>query len=111
EKSCPWLTDKTSQLIDKVLKGAVIDQASFCKAKYLIDMPGQYQGSYSRHLQYIMPTGSAILIWDTLSEFDEFYYHRLTPGKEFLWVHGDNNSSSKSYHNATGAYYYPMFAQ
>ncbi|KAK3242384.1 hypothetical protein CYMTET_47921 [Cymbomonas tetramitiformis] len=103
EKNCPWLTDNTSQLINKVLKGAVIDQASFCQAKYLVNMPGQYQGSYSRHLQYIMPTGSAILIWETLSEFDEFYYHHLRPGKDFLWVHGDKDNSSKSYQNATGS--------
>eukprot|EP00854_Cymbomonas_tetramitiformis_P003790 gene3790-4742_t len=85
ETDCKWLTPEVRADIQLMETGPMQSNINFCKSRYLINMPGAAKGSYSRNLQYILPCASAVLMWDKLGAYEEWYYRSMRPGKEFVW--------------------------
>jgi len=54
------------------------DMQEYAKYKYVLNLPGGTQGSYSRNLNHLWSTGAAVLLWD--ASFVEWYYPALASG-------------------------------
>jgi len=61
-----------------------VEQEDYAKYKYVINLPGQTAGSYSRNLNHLWSLGAAVLLWDTA--IVEWYYPALVTGETHLSV-------------------------
>eukprot|EP00005_Dracoamoeba_jomungandri_P013463 CAMPEP_0174274778 /NCGR_PEP_ID=MMETSP0439-20130205/59216_1 /TAXON_ID=0 /ORGANISM="Stereomyxa ramosa, Strain Chinc5" /LENGTH=340 /DNA_ID=CAMNT_0015366777 /DNA_START=97 /DNA_END=1116 /DNA_ORIENTATION=- len=68
--------------------GDMIDQVDFARYKYLLNMPGDSEGGYSKNLQTILPLNSTSLFWK--SDWREFYYYHLQPNVHYIEVDETN---------------------
>ena len=56
--------------------------------KYTLHLPGSFSGTYSRALQFLLWTGTAIFFYDC--PYYEFYYHHLHPWTHYIPVNHEN---------------------
>ena len=69
------------------------NSADFARWKYLLNLPGERSGTYSRHLQTILPLKSVILRWQT--PWYEFYYMPLQSSFHHITTTGENITPSR----------------
>jgi len=60
------------------------DGTDYTKYKYLLNLPGKTEGSYSRNLNHLWSTGGVVLLWD--EPIVEWYYPLLETGVTHLVV-------------------------
>jgi len=63
---------------------AWLTRKDYTKYKYVLNLPGQTTGSYSRNLNHLWSTGAAVVLWD--GPWVEWYYPALATGKTHLAV-------------------------
>jgi hypothetical protein len=56
--------------------------------KYALHLPGSYGATYSRTLQFLLWTGTAVFFYDC--PYYEFYYHHLAPWEQYVPVNVTN---------------------
>jgi hypothetical protein len=57
-----------------------MNMEAVARYRYALHLPGFYYATYSRMLQFLLWSGTAVFVYDC--PYYEFYYHRLRP-----WVH------------------------
>uniref|UniRef100_A0A7S3JW75 Glycosyl transferase CAP10 domain-containing protein n=1 Tax=Aureoumbra lagunensis TaxID=44058 RepID=A0A7S3JW75_9STRA len=75
-----------------IFTDAYVSHESFVKYQFLLNMPGQAGGSYSRNLNYLWSLGSIVFIWD--AHYTEWYYPALRHGLTHLVV--DESNAAKT---------------
>jgi hypothetical protein len=85
----PWRKRLPHRLLDlRAGKGQLTAMTEVARYRYALHLPGGFAGTYSRTLQYLLWTGTTVLLYEQLCA--EFYYHRLTPWVHYIPVNASN---------------------
>ena len=65
-----------------------MSMAEVATYRYALHLPGFFQATYSRTLQFLLWSGTTIFVYDC--PYYEFYYHRLRPFQHYIPANGSN---------------------
>ena len=67
---------------------------AYARFKYVVNLPGETAGSYSRNLNHLWAVGSGVMLWD--AAFVEWYYPALRHGETHVAI---NATTAKQVHD------------
>eukprot|EP00747_Dinoflagellata_sp_TGD_P115097 gnl/TRDRNA2_/TRDRNA2_172068_c3_seq3.p1 gnl/TRDRNA2_/TRDRNA2_172068_c3~~gnl/TRDRNA2_/TRDRNA2_172068_c3_seq3.p1 ORF type:complete len:224 (+),score=13.43 gnl/TRDRNA2_/TRDRNA2_172068_c3_seq3:173-844(+) len=92
-KQASTISRKHKDMLDVKL-GHGIEMSTYCKRKYLLNMPGARRGGYSRNLNHLWSMGSVVVQWESEPgkglNYEEYYYPGLTTNTTHMVANEDN---------------------
>jgi len=90
---CSWVNDQVQDTLEQLKKQKPVLRWQLCAWKYILSLPEKFSGHWSSDwADRAWGCGSVVLVWHELTAYEEWYHADVEAGRDFLYVHPDEQS-------------------